>query len=150
MDPADFITLAIKLSNSRGEAELRSAVSRAYYGAFHLAREFVEDCGVHLPRKEMYAAEVHAKVRFCLNQGNEDAAHAANRLGSLRDSRNRADYDLKMDRFSNSSNARRAVGIAQEIVDALQRCRSEPDFSIVRENVRKYARDVLRMPLGGD
>ena len=148
MDPADFITLAIKLSSSRGEAELRSAVSRAYYGAFHLARKLVEDCGVRLPRKELYAAEVHKKVRFCLSQERfSDAAIAANRLSSLRDLRNDADYDLGTDKFSKSSNAIRAIDVARQIVDSLQRCRNEPSFSELRENVRAYARTILRLPV---
>ena len=39
----DFIHLAGKLATSVDEAALRSAVSRAYYGAFHLALQFLED-----------------------------------------------------------------------------------------------------------
>lgn len=46
MDPAEFISLALRLSTSHREADLRTAVSRAYYGAFHLVRELLEDCGV--------------------------------------------------------------------------------------------------------
>jgi len=37
IDPDDFIALAIKLSNGPHEADLRSAVSRAYYGAFQIS-----------------------------------------------------------------------------------------------------------------
>lgn len=44
MNPASFISLAVKLSNGRQEAELRTPVSRADYGAFHSARELLEDC----------------------------------------------------------------------------------------------------------
>jgi hypothetical protein len=39
-------------------------VSRAYYGAFHLARDFVESCGVMLPK----TAEAHDKLQWCLAQ----------------------------------------------------------------------------------
>ena len=96
MDPADFISLAIKLSNSRQESELRTAVGRAYYGAFHAARELLEECGIRFPRAELFGADIHRKVRFCLDRAdNEDAALVVIRLSSLREQRNYADYDLK-------------------------------------------------------
>lgn len=148
MDPADFISLAIKLSSSRQESELRTAVSRAYYGAFHAASELLDECGVVFPPKEIYGAEIHGKVRFCLaNADSGDAALVANRLSALRRQRNQADYDLKSDRFSasHSKNAKVCTRVAVEIVDAIQRCRNEPMFDAFREKIRTYARDVLNL-----
>ena len=43
MNGDDFIQLAGKLATSADPASLRSAASRAYYGAFHLAGEFLVD-----------------------------------------------------------------------------------------------------------
>lgn len=40
--PSDFLTLARQLSNGETEAEWRSAVSRAYYSAYHQLLEFPE------------------------------------------------------------------------------------------------------------
>lgn len=88
MDPTDFISLALRLSNSHREADLRTAVSRAYYGDFHLATQLLEDCGVSLSGKDIYKVEVHQKVRFCLSEsGSEEAALIGKKLGSLRDRR---------------------------------------------------------------
>jgi hypothetical protein len=53
MNSADFISLAIKLSNSQQEVELRTAVSRAFYGAFHSVRELLEECGIAFPAREL-------------------------------------------------------------------------------------------------
>lgn len=64
MDPADFISLAIRLSNNPREADLRTAVSRAYYGAFHLARRLLRDCGVQFSGKDLYKVEIHRKLRY--------------------------------------------------------------------------------------
>jgi uncharacterized protein (UPF0332 family) len=153
MNPADFISLAIKLSNSQQESELRTAVSRAYYGAFHSARELLEDCGIRFPSAELIGADIHRKVRFCLaHTDNDDAALVVNRLSSLREQRNHADYDLKIDRFAaaNARNVKTTVRIAVEIVDALQRCRSEPAFSALRATVRGYAHEILRLPLDAE
>lgn len=149
MNPADFISLAVKLSNSQQEAELRSAVSRAYYGAFNVARELLEDCGIRFPRKELFGADIHRKVRFCCaNAGNADAALAANKLDILRGERNYADYDMKTKRLSlsNAKNVRANAQRAIDIVDGFQRCRTGDAFDQFREKARAYARDVLRLP----
>lgn len=150
MDPADFISLALRLSSSVQESELRTAISRAYYGAFHAARMLVEECGVRFPRKELLGADIHRKVRFCLaHAGDDDVVLIVNRLDSLRERRNEADYDLTSDKFStaHSNNLKTNVRNAVQVVDALQRYRVEPALSALRENVRAYARDVLRLPV---
>ena len=150
MNPTDFVSVAVKLSNSRLEAELRTAVSRAYYGAFHEARELLEECGIGFPQKELFGADVHTKVRYCLaNADDIDAAVAANKLNDLRSQRNYADYDLKTERFSPShaKNVTARIQMAIEIIDALRRCRSEPTFAQFQKKVRIYARDVLRLPV---
>ncbi|HEX7380161.1 MAG TPA: hypothetical protein VF278_23775, partial [Pirellulales bacterium] len=74
MSPNDFVSLAVKLSNSAHEAELRTAVSRAYYGAFHSARDLLEDCGISFPPKELLGADVHRKIRFCLESADNGDA----------------------------------------------------------------------------
>lgn len=146
MDPLDFIALAIRLSNGQNEAELRSAVSRAYYGAFHLARQYLQDCGVRFPRKETHGAEIHQKVRYCLSHSADvDAMFAGDKLESLRGQRNKADYDLDSVEFRIAGNAVLRIRAAQEIADALRRCRAEPAFSQSRDKIRAYARDVLRL-----
>jgi len=148
MDARDFISLALRLSTSPNEADLRSAISRAYYGAFHAARQFLVDVGLRWPRKESYAAEIHIKVRHCLSQsGDADAVLAGDQLWSLRDLRNQADYDLDSTKFKLPARVAAGVRLAPAIVDSLQRCHSEPLFSQIRGNIRTYARDVLRISI---
>jgi uncharacterized protein (UPF0332 family) len=53
MTGADFIELAGKLLASARiptEAACRTAISRSYYGAFHLARAFFADMGIATAR----------------------------------------------------------------------------------------------------
>jgi uncharacterized protein (UPF0332 family) len=150
MDPREFISLAIRLSSSRRESDLRTTVSRAYYGAYHVACELLETCGVVFSGKELYGAEVHRKVRFCLREsGSHDAAKAGEKLGSLRDERNQADYDLKLQKFDGPTVAL-LLHSTHEIVDALERCRQDPEFAAIRDKMRMYARDVLRLSLAGE
>lgn len=150
MDPADFISLAIRLSTSNSEADLRTAVSRAYYGALHSVREFLEECGLYLSKRELHGAEIHTKVRFCLaGSGHADAVDAATKLGSLRNLRNEADYDFGLTKFKKSARVVPIVLISQRIADALQRCRTDPGFADIRDKIRVYARDVLRLTVKG-
>lgn len=150
MDPEDFISLALKLSSGARQSELRTAISRAYYGAFHSARLLLEECGIRFPRKELLGADIHRKVRYCLAYaGNDDTAFIVNRLSSLREQRNRADYDLTSGQFalSHSDNIKTNVRGALEVIDALRRCRVEPDFHEIREKMRSYAQNVLQLPV---
>src|SRR5688500_5045380 len=97
MDAADFMTLALKLSQSSGEAQRRTAVSRAYYSAFHLARKLVDSCGVRFPS----SGATHDKLPFCLTASQDKTLVAASRrLNALRMARNIADYDLADEEFT--------------------------------------------------
>lgn len=146
MDPEEFIAVALRLAASQREADRRTAVGRAYFGAFHVARRFLTDCGLHFSRKEMYGAEIHTKVRYCLGRsGSIDGLNAGSNLLILRKQRNAADYDLDAKSFDTPTAVLRMVLLAPEIVDAMQRCRLDPAFSETRDRIRGYARDVLRI-----
>src|SRR5205823_6398205 len=89
----DFIALAGRLAAAPNadEATYRTAVSRAYYGAFHVARSFIVELGF-VP---IGNANVHAFVRQYLHgSNNRNASLAAAELGDLQRARNQADYQL--------------------------------------------------------
>ena len=50
MTGRDFVACAEQFAQGSSEAMFRSAVSRAYYGAFHEAVSLLHDCGVWLPK----------------------------------------------------------------------------------------------------
>ena len=52
MTGADFLPLAHDLAAASSEPEWRTAVSRAYYTAFHVARQLLEDLGFRVPRAD--------------------------------------------------------------------------------------------------
>ena len=66
MDANDLLHWATQLLASDQQVRLRGAVSRAYYGAYHAAREFVEQCGVAVPN-----ADVHDKLYWCLHNAGD-------------------------------------------------------------------------------
>lgn len=135
MTGEEFISVATRLSASSREGDLRTAVSRAYYGAFHLARDFVLNCGVVVPT----GPEAHKSVRWCLaNSGNIGLGECAVWLESLRFARNKADYDLLDNRFTRKADVLVHVQRAIDFSNAVQ----QSDPKSVDSAVRTYAASI--------
>jgi uncharacterized protein (UPF0332 family) len=73
MNGSDFLHLAIQLGQSNDEARLRTAVSRAYYGVFHLAKDLLAEFGVQFPATE----KQHSKLPHCLINSGCSSAEVA-------------------------------------------------------------------------
>ena len=69
MDFRDYLGLAITLRDGATEAEWRSASSRAYYAAFHVARRFLLSLGFSVPRADR--AHAYPWMRLA-NSGHPD------------------------------------------------------------------------------
>ena len=139
IDGAGFISLALQLAGSDKEERLRTSVSRAYYGAYHIVRSLFESCGVLVPRRD-----IHNKLQWGLEQcgekmGHQDPMEIGSKLGSLRSERNRADYNLEDATYSKQSSTMLAVAMAQQIVDVLATMRSDAELAHLRPHVRNFA-----------
>jgi hypothetical protein len=62
MNGRDFLPIARALAAETTEAAWRSALSRAYYAAFHVARELMEGMGFAVPKSD--AAHKHMAWRL--------------------------------------------------------------------------------------
>ena len=91
MTGREFLTIARQLASSSTEAEWRTAVSRAYYAAFHVAREVMEDLRFAVPRADRAHAYLSRRLANC---GHSRTQQAGTDLIVLRGDRNQADYDL--------------------------------------------------------
>ena len=113
MTGREFLVLAERLAATDGIAESRSAISRAYYGAFHTA------VGFALPRPESFcrpARKPTKKLRFCLLQsGVPTGKEAGEKIEIPARERNQADYELRQTRSERPSFAKRQVAVAMEI-----------------------------------
>ncbi len=95
----DFISLAKKLQKVSGEAELRTAVGRPYYGVFNFVIEKLKTNGIRFSS----AAEDHEKlVRYLTNCGIDEIQNVGMSINDLRGVRNNADYKMAIS-FQNSS-----------------------------------------------
>lgn len=115
-DWSDYLVLARRLGDCDTEADQRTAISRAYYAAFHAARRHVmrTHTEVALPRH----GEVHDMVWRTLEggvRGERAAAHAGKRL---RQKRTLSDYAREGLSFPNDT--RQAVAWAETVIRSLE------------------------------
>lgn len=73
-------------------ATCRTAIGRAYYALFLLAREYVSDLGI----ETRSVPSIHVLLEQALrNSGVRSLARIGNALGELRDLRTNADYEMR-------------------------------------------------------
>jgi uncharacterized protein (UPF0332 family) len=118
-DWSGYLDLAKELNDNsiaNREAKQRSAVSRAYYAVFNLAKDYLEQVeGQSIPR----TADAHRYVgdQFRISANPNRKAIARN-LVRLRRFRNQADYAAGFPALA--STATRSIDTAEEIIKALK------------------------------
>ena len=140
MQPGEFITIAGRLASMNlGAAGARTAISRAYYGAFHLAVNLLEQFAT-APRRN---GQGHVLVPAFLGSANHvDATIAASLLQDLHTSRIKADYQINDARIETPEFARSEIEVAMEVQKRLasfaDACRSDPALvNVLREGIAK-------------
>jgi uncharacterized protein (UPF0332 family) len=140
MNPRDFLDVAGEWATGAREAEWRSALSRAYYAAFHVAGALLEASGFAVPQVE--GAHAYLWLRLS-NAGHPDVQQAGSNLRALRGLRNWADYDLS--RPFPQALAIKEVAQTVVIIALLDDLRNTPIvLARVIDAIRVYERDVLR------
>ena len=138
MNARDFLRVANGLLHLAGEAEWRSAVSRAYYGAFHCARELFADLGFTVPRADRAHAYLWLRLSNC---GDSQVQVAGRELNDLRGQRNRADYDV-----AGILSQIEAAGhvLVAERTQVLASAAADPTRTHILDAMKTYERDVLK------
>ena len=140
MDGRDFYNLAVELSAKDRPEELRSATSRAYYGAFHRVSEYLRSIGISLPT----GPECHRKVRWMLdNSGDGDIVVASGKLSTLRTARNGADYDLANVALETKKTVAINLHLARQVMSCIDQCVPGQPKEPVRVALRTYAKSTL-------
>ncbi len=124
-DWIDFLELAIKLQASPDllgseEASYRTAVSRAYYAAFHLALAFATSKGYAPSHSGNDHRGVPAYFRSGGGASGRLRMRIAMNLDRIRDGRRRADYIQNLGEASPEALARQTIHFAKHIVTDLQ------------------------------
>jgi len=123
MQPQAFIDLAERLiAKEKNPEGFRSAISRAYYGAFLQAEDFLRRMNVYLITDKKH----QELVLILAHTGDVDVDEAAAMLGDLRDERNRADYKLGDKDVETEAHAQECLDNAKDIIAKLNGCRIIP------------------------
>ncbi len=123
MNPREFQKLAQILVLQSTPAEIRSAISRAYYAAFHVGAETLGEWGFSISR----GPSGHGDVRDHLgNSGDGEIQRVASQLNDVHNARINADYRLQDRRAEDRTAAKLKVDAAKRIIAAIDACRSQP------------------------
>jgi uncharacterized protein (UPF0332 family) len=139
MNVRDFLNVAQNLLSEPTEAAWRSAVSRAYYAAFHVARELLEALGFACPKAERAHAYLWRRLSNC---GEPQVQNAGRELNDLRGDRNQADYEVH--RSLPKKIAEGQVLMARRIIDLLDGATKEPARTVILDAMKIYERDILK------
>jgi uncharacterized protein (UPF0332 family) len=140
MNPHEFLELADERLLGVREGDWRSAVSRAYYAAFHVARSLLRAQGFAVPRSDRAHSYLSQRLS---NSGHPDVNLAGQQLEDVRDQRTWADYDLH--RPLAQQDAEATVLRAKDVVQALEDLQAIPaTLAKVIDAIRVYERDVLQ------
>lgn len=114
----EFFELASQMSQGSGASAMRSSVSGAYYGAFHVARDFVHvECRVNLPADAACHKKLHELFEACSLCVLIDTGR---HLRSLREARNYADYKLEHAPSSTQSYAITHLEVARIVIAGVE------------------------------
>lgn len=112
MEPGEFVTFAGR-SVIHGKAGARSAISRAYHGVFHVARELLMQLGGNVPG----SGKSHNLVsQFRWSSKHESACAPARIIASLHGDRIEADYKLSAHGCEDLAFAKSRVELATDAI----------------------------------
>ena len=136
----DYILFAAKIAAIYADAaSCRSAISRAYYGAFHLAKSLLERLETRPPRN----ANAHVFIQHRLaNCGHPVAVEAGCFLADLYADRLSADYKLDKDQVERVGYARTSVETAKRIQRAIEACDNEQTRDQIKAGIAVYERKL--------
>jgi uncharacterized protein (UPF0332 family) len=121
VDPKHFLDLAEDLvkANPPQPSKLRSATSRAYYAAFHVCRDILDNMGFRIARSGGGHGDV---VKYLASSQDDNLKQMSGHLGTLQSCRNNADYDLHVDRAERLPNVQLHVRQARLIIETVETC----------------------------
>jgi len=139
MEGKDFLAVAQKLVQTRGEAAIRSAASRTYYALFNTGKKLLNDLGFSLPKD----ASAHELLYYRLyNSGIPDINALAITIKKLRSKRIRADYEMNDTGFQSHIECEFDIARAKHIIAQLENCYQQPLRNQLKDGIQEYERKI--------
>jgi uncharacterized protein (UPF0332 family) len=139
MNPRDFRELASQLARAEktSPAELRTAVSRAYYAAFNVATSLLKKLGVKIPVGWEGHRLLAVALRYC---DDKELIAISHDLDELRGVRWAADYDMEDIKVEDQRIVRKWCARTKQMIKKLDECEADSKrFIEVRIKVRNWA-----------
>jgi uncharacterized protein (UPF0332 family) len=136
MNGRDFLSAALRQASSGHESDWRSSASRAYYAAFHVARDLLTALGFTTPAADRAHEYLYHRLNNC---GMPAVQQAASVLHDLRRRRNRADYDIQSS-FT-SQVAATAVTQANDVIRTLDAI-SSAQLAQIMNAIKAYEQQI--------
>lgn len=118
MKAREFHKLASALIGQSNSAEIRTAISRAYYAIFDLAAQFLTHSGLKLSRTNVHVAVQH-RLQNC---GDPEIQRVGSQLTDLASKRVRADYDLSDELIEDQKTASVVIAQVDRMMQAMEKC----------------------------
>ena len=137
MKGEEFVTYASSIAArpNAGAAAYRTAISRAYYGAFNVAKDLTTLLGHDPPQGQ----NTHKWTSLVLsNCGQPNGTMAGGFLGDLHKSRLDADYQLAKQNVENQQAAIDCVELATEILRLLSLCEASEARRTIKAGIELY------------
>lgn len=127
MKPDAFLKLADNLIYKNSDsANIRTAISRFYYGTYHLSLLLINTVDIQLPRTteiketEKAGRGDHIKLQECFrNSKNDNLKQIGNKLSNLHGDRKKADYELSNTDIENKKNVEFIQSRTQQLADEI-------------------------------
>jgi len=116
MNPREFQNLASTLVNGKTPAEIRTAISRAYYSTHNVGVEFLSGLGFRIPKNASGHKEVWNRLS---NSGDSEVMRVGSQLSDLYTMRIHADYRLDREDVENQKTAQGLVEQANRMIKIL-------------------------------
>jgi uncharacterized protein (UPF0332 family) len=131
MNPKEFQYLASGLAeHGTSPSEFRTAISRAYYAAFNLGFNLLNELGLTIANNH----EAHKQVYYHFNNsGDSDLIEVATKIDDLRTKRNHADYHLDRPDVEKQHNAKMYVYSADRLIKTMEKqCKGKNRSQIIK------------------
>jgi uncharacterized protein (UPF0332 family) len=135
MDARRFHAQAVELLRGGRPVDCRSAISRAYYGAFHVAAEILRRNGFPI----LENATAHEQVkRHLLGSRDTTVIAIGSQLGDLRSMRNKADYELRLAKVEDKKTAELWVSSAGQHIRSLEASFAGPNRAKIVAAIQEW------------
>lgn len=136
MDPQRFLAQSLRLLRADVSPEgHRSAISRAYYAAFHAVIRFLDSLGVGVPEDANGHKEACYRLSNCADQS---MASAGRDLDMLRGRRNNADYKMRDASVENARVAEALVEQARKVIETVVTCQDPQRVDQIKTAIKAW------------